>query len=312
MAALRGETAAELLGTGPAFGIYDPAAPARLTPLAPLTELLHVPIRVVSWYQAWGSAHRDCPLTALEAVARQPRLALITWEPWTHPMELPPGAPPAEQPAYALARLLAGDYDAYLRSWARDLAAWGRPVLLRPLHEMNGDWYPWGGVVNGNRPTEFIQVWHHLRRLFREAGATAVQWVWCPYAVSVPEREDNNLECYFPGAEAVDWLALDGYNWGTSQSWSRWQSFAEIFAAPLARLQRLAPDKPLMLAELGCAEAGGDKAAWLQEALAQIRQAWPHLRLVIWFQIDKECDWRLNSSAAALAAWREHAPACFG
>ena len=65
---------------------------------------------------------------------------------------------------------------------------------------------------------------------------------------------------YFPGTEEVDWVGLDGYNWGTNREWSGWQSFREIFSEAYDLLTQLAPEKPFMIAEVGCAEEGGDKA----------------------------------------------------
>ena len=73
-------------------------------------------------------------------------------------------------------------------------------------------------------------------------------WVWCPNANSVPEEPFNVAEAYYPGDDYVDWVAVDGYNWGTSKDSSSWQSFDEIFGKPLADVARYAPGKPVMIA----------------------------------------------------------------
>jgi len=53
------------------------------------------------------------------------------------------------------------------------------------------------------------------------------------------------------------------------------------------------------------AEAGGDKAAWIEEAfLATIPKEMPRVSAVIWFNDDKERDWRVNSTQASLDAYR--------
>lgn len=289
------------------FGIYDPGCPPRLSPVSLWEKQWGAPITILSWYQAWGSAAAPCRPDLIETVLRQQLLPLITWEPWRLPETGAAGTDPAAQPDFALARLLAGAYDDYIRDWAGKLARIPGPVWLRPLHEMNGNWYPWAGSVNGNSPALFRRVWRHLRALFQTAGAANVLWVWCPYVLSVPETPANALERYFPGETDVDWLGLDGYNWGTTQPWSRWESFSEIFGGAYDRLVRLAPAKSIIIAEMGCAEAGGDKAGWIRDAFQQLTSRFAAVRAVVWFQINKECDWRLDSSPPALKAFQEQA-----
>ncbi|MGN6698588.1 MAG: hypothetical protein ACTHMR_10540, partial [Thermomicrobiales bacterium] len=64
-------------------------------------------------------------------------------------------------------------------------------------------------------------------------------------------------------------------------------------------------DKPLMISEIACTEDGGDKAAWIKQAfLADLPDLFPRVRAVVWFQERKETDWRVDSSPAALAAYR--------
>lgn len=287
------------------FGVYDPGCPPQVGPVGLWESRLGAPITIISWYQAWNSPYARCRPDLIREAHRQQLIPLITWEAWKLPTLQPPGRAPADQPEFALGRILAGAYDDYIGHWARSLAQVEGPVWLRPLHEMNGDWYPWGGLVNGNTPEHYRQVWRYLRSAFQAEGAKDVAWIWCPYALSVPDVPDNGLERYFPGAEEVDGLGLDGYNWGTTQPWSRWESFTEIFAGAYERLVRLAPDKPMVIAEIGCAEEGGDKAGWIQDAFDRITSQFEKVRAVVWFQIDKECDWRLDSSAAALRAFRE-------
>ena len=39
----------------------------------------------------------------------------------------------------------------------------------------------------------------------------------------------------FDPPEYVDWVALDGYNWGEHHDqWHQWESFDDLFAAPLS------------------------------------------------------------------------------
>ncbi len=113
------------------------------------------------------------------------------------------------------------------------------------------------------------------------------------------------LEALYPGDAYVDWLGLDGYNWGTSAPGKSWQSFAQVFGATYADLTALSA-KPLLIAKTASAEAGGDKADWIADAYsARTLRQFPRIRGIIWFNEDKETDWRIESSASAQAAFAQ-------
>jgi hypothetical protein len=64
--------------------------------------------------------------------------------------------------------------------------------------------------------------------------------------------------------------------------------------------------KPIGISEIGTGEfTRGQltKADWIVETFTRIK-AYPAIRLFSWYQINKELDWRVNSSPAALAAFR--------
>ena len=54
-------------------------------------------------------------------------------------------------------------------------------------------------------------------------------------------------------------------------------------------------------------EVGGDKAAWIRDMWATLA-SWPRVRGIVWFNYAKETDWRIDSSDAALAAYRDGLP----
>jgi hypothetical protein len=61
-----------------------------------------------------------------------------------------------------------------------------------------------------------------------------------------------------------------------------------------------------MLAEVGCAEEGGDKAKWIERAFRILADKFPKIKVLVWFNIKKECDWRIESSPRSLKAFREN------
>ena len=260
-------------------------------------------IAILSFYTAWGNGFENPDLAGIELAARNGYLPMLTWEPWRYHDSADAGKP-EDQPDFSLYEILKGRCDAYIRRWAADLAALRNPILFRPMHEMNGNWYPWCGTVNGNRPEAYVETWRYIRSIFRAEGNDRLIWVWSPYAHSVPDEASNEMGLYYPGDGEVDWLGLDGYNWGDSRPWSRWQSFEEIFHKGYDCLVNLAPEKPIMIAETGCAEEGGDKGMWIAEAAENLIGRFPRIKAVVWFNTNKECDWRIDSSPASADAFR--------
>ena len=268
-------------------------------------QILEKRMQILSFYVAWGSGRRGPDVSGIQGVLNSGFIPLITWEPWRWPHELPEGVCREDQPEFSLAMILNGKYDDYLWNWAHDLKQISGPIFFRPMHEMNGNWYPWCGGVNGNRPEEYIEAWCYIRSIFSKTINDHLIWVWSPYVHSVPAESDNEIWRYYPGLKEVDWVALDGYNWGNTQTWSNWLGFKEIFEEAYEQLASLAPEKPMMIAEVGCAEEGGNKGDWIEEAFQILKESFPKIEALVWFNIKKECDWRIESSLQSFRAFRK-------
>jgi beta-mannanase len=248
-------------------------------------------VAIVHWYQDWsGEAALD--LNAIRAIAARGSISMITWEPWDHKLG-------KDQPAYRLAEIIKGSYDDHIRMWAHGLAVYGEPVMLRFAHEMNGRWYPWCINQLGNTSADYIDAWRHIHDIFRQEGATNVQWIWSPYVVEGPEMA---FEPLFPGDDYVDWVALDGYN---NIAWEQWQTFDQLFGPSYERITRLSA-KPVMIAEVGTTEGldSSDKANWIADAYDQAIPSRPRIKAVVWFNQNKEADWRISSSVQAGQAYQ--------
>jgi mannan endo-1,4-beta-mannosidase len=74
-------------------------------------------------------------------------------------------------------------------------------VLWRPFHEMNGDWFWWGG----KDPEGFIQVWRQMFDYFtNDKGLDNLIWVYSP-------NHGRNTASYYAGNRYVDLVGLDAY-----------------------------------------------------------------------------------------------------
>jgi hypothetical protein len=239
---------------------------------------------IVMWYADWQ--HNARPnMFQLNAVAHRGSTPEITWEPWDASKGLY-----KSQPHYRLSNIIDGKFDSYIRKWARTLAAWKHPVLLRFAQEMDGNWFPWDDHANGNRPGQFVQAWAHVHRIFDLAGATNVQWVWSPaFARSSAQ---------FPGTAYVDVMATTCQNGGRPLFARGWRSFAQGCGQTIDRLHARDPDLPIQLAETATAETGGSKSTWIRDMWAYLR-ARPYVTSMIWFNLVKETNWRIDSSPSA-------------
>ncbi|WP_411374055.1 glycoside hydrolase family 26 protein [Arthrobacter sp. MPF02] len=272
------------------FGVGTPGGPLASAELDAVTALAGEAPSIVLSYKDFNQAP---PITELEAVRARGAQTLLTWEPWTW-------GGGTEQPAYSLDRIAAGDFDPYLQQWGQALAGWGHPVMLRFGHEMNGNWYPWSEQINGNSSGDYVATWRHVHDVVAATGASNITWVWNP---NVPYWGSIPLGGLYPGNTYVDAVALDGYNWGTSASWSSWHSPSELFGEGLSQLRALAPGKQILIAETASAEQGGSKADW-NTALISYLAAQSDITAITWFHFNKETDWRINSSTASADAFR--------
>jgi Glycosyl hydrolase family 26 len=236
-------------------------------------------------YYAWTDTF---PTNLEEWDLANRRIPLISWG----------GAP--------LNNILAGRFDAMIKERALGVRALRTPVFLRWGWEMNGDWSVQDGSHNNsegatNGPAKFIAAWRRIHRIFDAEGATNAVWVWSPNATDVPASPWNHWTRYYPGDAYVDWVGIDAYNWGTTRTWSSWSSLA-------AMIDRLYTDyatrKPIMIAETASADRGGNKAAWLTSVRMSLESAFPDVAALVYFETNKETDWSVRSSPAALQAFR--------
>ena len=247
-------------------------------------------VSIVHWFQNWGGGAWVSKVQkhTFKAVKKSKRRSLVTWEPWT------PGHGPW-QPNFSLARIAGGAHDAYIRSWAKRLKRTKTRVYLRPMHEMNGDWYPWGGTVNNNSPRLFRKAWRRMHRIFRQQKVRNVRWVWSPLHEDVPGTRANRFERYYPGRKYVDVLAMSGYNYGSNYPhFGGWRSFNKIFNKAYKRMKRLGR-QPIWIAEVGSLAQGGDKAAWVRGMWRKARRM-KRLKAIVWYDAVRDGrDWRARS-----------------
>jgi Glycosyl hydrolase family 26 len=232
-------------------------------------KLGHTPVIHLAYYN-WDA---DFTGSVTQADVAAERIPLISWEP--HHINF--------------ARIADGSLDAMILARAKSSKALGKKFFLDFAAEMNGD-----EAWNGNDAPQYVSAYRHIHDLFVAAGANNVVWAWCPNVTDTPGGNRTTMD-YYPGDAYVDWTGVDGYNWGTTDG--GWQTFQQVFQNIYPLLA--AKKKPILIGEMASTEAGGDKAKWIDDIIPTLRTSFPLIKAVVWFDINKETDWRISSSPAS-------------
>lgn len=263
------------------LGVYEPGAPATYAGVDQFAHVIGRQPNLVIYYSRWletfqvGFATLAAKYGATTVVQIDPKNVSLT-------------------------RIASGQYDAYLRTYAAAVKAFGAKVVLSFGHEMNGYWSSWGNM--NTSPKVFVAAWRHIVAVFRAVGAENVIWLWTVNIVdnvSIPDPAP-----WWPGRPYVTWVGIDGYYYTSSSN------FSQVFGPTIVDVRVLTGD-PILIAETGASLAAGQPAK-IADLFAGI-QTYGLLGFA-WFDADVSSasngvpqDWRLNS--AALASFRRDANA---
>jgi mannan endo-1,4-beta-mannosidase len=289
--------AALVLGAAAALTIFKPWANKSIHPVQSVGYL--------------GTYEPDAPRTYAgvnqfaHAIGRQPNLVSY-YSPWLGPFHTQFVTSAAKYGAMtivqidpvniSLANIANGRYDAYLRSYAAAVKAYGSRVILSFGHEMNGSWYSWGNQHTSAKV--FVDAWRHIVTVFRAAGANNALWLWTVNIIdkSVPIPDPTP---WWPGSSYVNWVGIDGYYYLSSQT------FAQVFGPTIVAVIKLTND-PIIIAETGAAPTAGQPAK-INDLFAGIRSY--GLKGFVWFDENTQGRaWRITSQAA-FATFRQDARA---
>ena len=141
-------------------------------------------------------------------------------------------------------------------------------------------------------------------------------WIWAPNIINnlaAHAQTPEFLARHYPGDEYVDWVGLSGYLRAPFKRENTF-TFDYVFGRSLGQLRELT-DKPILLAETGATEVGGHKPAYVTDFMdAFARPENADIVGFAWFNLTVTTisggervtnDWRLESRADSLAAFRE-------
>lgn len=268
------------------FGVTEPLGPLS-TQVDDVARLVNEYPGIVSTYKDWGSGTNSAFNQAeVDAVFNKGSQAMITWEPFDSS-----AADGINQSNFQLKNIYNGNYDSYISTWIQSIKAtnYSKPIMLRFAHEMNGNWYPWAQQVNGNADGDYIKAWKYVHDKFTAAGVGAdkVNWVWAP---NIPYTGSTDFWKLYPGDAYVDTIGLDGFNYGTTESWSTWQAPWNVLGSGLWFAKHANGDanvennKPIVITETGSAPSEGtnSQGQWASDLISWLNSD-PKVTGFVWF-----------------------------
>jgi hypothetical protein len=262
------------------LGVYESGALNNYQPVTDFSKAAGTPPNLVGYYSGWEEPFQ---VSFAETVHSHGAVTLLQWDPTRT----------------SVSKIAAGGFDSYLRSFARSVRDFGQPVVIGFGHEMNAYWYSWG--YTHLPPSTFVAAWRHIVTLFRDQGASNVTWLW---TLQADEFGTGTIASWWPGAEYVTWVGIDGYYYQPSET------FFSIFGQTIAQV-RMFTGLPILLSEVGVGPVAG-QARKIPQLFAGMRQ-YGTLGLV-WFDITQHQgiyhqDWHIEDNLAAETAFRRGASA---
>jgi hypothetical protein len=169
--------------------------------------------------------------------------------------------------AITVGQIARGTGDAFLVALNRAIAAWGKPIYVRPFAEMNGHWNAYCAFNSDGSARSIDHSTAAFRKAFariylllhggpnvnlrlRQLGMPPVRSplatnrqlsvIWNPQGFGSPDLPGNSAESYYPGDAYVDIVGDDLYDIGGKAEW-----------AAADALYRVHPGKPFSFPEWG-------------------------------------------------------------
>lgn len=259
------------------------------------------------WAYGTSTVPSEMPGKSAQILLNNGYTPILTWEPMFAGFDrLDPIQP-------RLQNILNGEYDTYIDQFADEVKKLSDTIIIRFMHEFEGDWYAWSLCKNGNDPQKYQQAFRHVVNRFRNRGVNNVKWMWCLNSDYAPYAAYNFAIMAYPGDNYVDIVANDIYNnhFPVQRPW--WRSFRWQMTESYYYLQKYIPNKPLFVCEVGCRERFTDenansesKGEWYQRMDKELQSNFRKARALIFFNANPDQNWLVNSSSNALESIQQN------
>jgi len=192
-----------------------------------------------------------------------------------------------------------GGYDKYLAYFGKRIKTFlagpdgvygnddDRRVYIRFAPQPNGNWFPWSPYcawsceVNGQKikqsSASYVNMFRHvvdyLDLHMGIRNSTRMQFIW---SVNNVDFQEGSLHNFYPGDHYVDWIGVDGVNYGNTVPGNEWSDPEKVYLKVLQNVKNISlSGKPFAVTEFGCVTKpkGVDaKSDWLKTALQLFKE----------------------------------------
>ena len=126
---------------------------------------------------------------------------------------------------------------------------------------MNGNWSPWVGAHNGMSADKYIAAYRHLHDVLQRRRRDQHRVAVVPERHRASRRRVERTRSATTRATTTSIGPASTATTGAPPTAAAGRASSRVFADIYAKLAT--KDKPIMIGEMASAEAGGDKAAWI-------------------------------------------------
>lgn len=275
---------------------------------------------VVNMSVQWGDPDlKWFPRAQADAVHANGSRVMITWTPTINPIAKETGK-------YARFRnIVKGKHDKYIKKFARQIKSYGKPVWLRPFHEINASFFPWTkgwgkfynpktgvrDIKNDNNPKKYKKAWQRVYNLFQKVGAKNAKFLWTVAKESC--KGCNPYKVWRPKTQQQYFMAgFSTFNWGGFNG-RPFASFVQGMKQPMKNFKQF-NSKPIIVAELGTTHltspSGETKSDWLTAGYPAVRSRYPKVKAVIYQHVSNHGaahghpSWDLDDPKGSINAYK--------
>ncbi|MCE3277860.1 MAG: glycoside hydrolase family 26 [Bacteroidetes bacterium] len=288
------------------LGSYAYRTPADSVPpevealLSPGNKLKYINIFMPYAYN--GTTASALPGASVQRLMNNGYRPIITWEMmYASYQTMDPVQPRLNQ-------ITNGSFDSYIDLFANQIKTYSDTIIIRVFHEFDGNWYSWSIEENGQDPANLVAAYRYIVDRFNALGVDNVLWMWSPNSSPSPNVSYNWFVDAYPGDAYVDIVATSIYNHPLTGT-PPWRSFRSLLSENYYYMRKYFPSKQFFIAEAACRERYGNemsssqtKAEWICQMSKDLKSYFNATKALVFFNADKEHDWRINSSAPALNA----------
>lgn len=262
--------------------------------------------RKVDIFHIFQKINEEPKLDTMQKALDEDYTILLTLEPWQGNGK--------NNDIYNPNAIINGSIDQDIDRWAIELNSLkfdkGK-LIIRTMHEINGNWYPWCAYSKNSSPENSKLAYMHFVNRYKIINDKTLFMFGINYRGK--KFSGNGTQDIYDVDETLvdekyyDIIGISGYN--RVSKYHTWKSFDEIYNPIYANLTDRT-NKSIWIAEISSVSNGGDKAEWIKDMFDQVKFNFTRIDAVVWFDENKwymgnVTDWAFDSTPESGIAFKE-------